>query len=353
MRILIVDELCYPQLGGQQVRFKELAEKWVSFGHDVTITAIDHLGGSPKVENINGVVYNRIISDANYYKSGPFGRKLSTIVLYSLKLRPYFLQKWDLIIFNQFPMLPELFYKFFFKKRAKTALDFVEHRDSNLWRKINRAIINSVDEVICISNHVKNCASLYRKHNLNIIPSLVDTLTCVSKSKKNYVFLGRLEKHKHPEHAIETVIEYNKNYSPKVEFQIVGEGALLESLKAEFTGSPNIKFMGSLDDFEKRTVLENGRVLILPSEREGLPKVVIEAMAYGIPTLTTNYPGNGTQFFVTEEMIGEVGLPTISDLVEKLRKIELNYDYYMKRCNNIKGNYDLTLNSNKYLQIFN
>lgn len=351
MKILIIDELFYP-VGGIQVRFKDLAEQWVGFGHSVTMTAIDHKGNLPEREVINGVIYNRLLKDSNYYKTGKFGRKLSTIVKYSLKLRPYFKEEWDLIIFGQFPVLPQLFYKFFYRKRAKTALDFVEYRDSKLWRVINNIVLNSVDKVVCISEHVKACSLAFRKDNLYVIPSFVDVGKSISKSKTNYIFLGRMEEHKHPEAAVDAVILYNEKYSKAMNLILVGSGNMLEDLKAKYKDISFIKFLGGVDEETKADVLANGRILIFPSEREGLPIVVIEAMSYGIPTITTDYVGNGTQYFVKQENIGLIASPANDAIVDKIAELESNYSFFEERCNQVKQRYDIELLSQKYLTFF-
>lgn len=353
MRILIIDELCYPQLGGIQVRFKALAEEWAILGHEVHVTAIDHIGTSLEQEVINNVVYNRVIKDSNYYKSGPFGRRISTIIKYTIKLRPYLKQNWDMVIFCQFPILPQLFYKYFYKKRAKTVLDFVEHRSSKLWKIINHNIINAADKVVCVSEHVRRCAYAYRKDNMYVMPSFVDTSNCITESRSNYIFLGRLEEHKHPEFAIEAVVEYNKTYNKKIQLDVVGNGNMYDELKSKYSGIPDVKFAGRVDEQQKQKLLANGRMLILPSEREGLPIVVIEAMAYGIPTITTDYPGNGTKFFVDENQIGLVASPSVTDIVNKIREMEENYDKFVNKCIGIKGNYDIKLISKNYINLFN
>jgi len=351
MKILIVDELFYP-LGGIQVRFKDLAEQWVKSGHSVTMTAIDHLGTSAEHEIINGVSYNRLMKDTGYYKSGHFGRGISAIIKYSVKLHPYFKQDWDLIIFGQFPMVPQVFYKLFYKKRAQTALDLVEYRDSKLWRLINRVIINTVDKVICISEHVKERANNYRSNNLYIIPSFVDTKQAMPESKTNYIFLGRMEEHKHPEVAVEAVLEYNKVYNKNMQLKLVGSGNMLDTLVSKYGDNPNITFLGGVSEQVKRDVLANGRMLIFPSEREGLPIVVIEAMSYGIPTITTDYPGNGTQFFVKQEGIGKVAQPSLADIVSAINEVEINYSHFTDRCNLVKENYDTEILADRYVELF-
>jgi len=350
MKILIVDELSYP-LGGVQERVKALAEQWVISGHQVTVATIDQTGKLPEKATINGVVNHMVVSDNTYYKSGRFGRKISTIVKFSFKLKPYFKGDWDLIIFCQFPVLPQVFYKFFYKKRATTVLDFVEYRNSKLWRILNNLMINAADHVVCISEHVKRCVQAYRTDHLHVIPSFIDVNNSVSKSKTDYIFLGRMVEHKHPEHAIQAVIEYNKIYNKNKQLSLIGDGTLFEDLKTKYQSNQLIKFWGHVPTAKKREILANGRILILPSEREGLPVVIIEAMSYGIPTVTTDYEGNGGKFFVEEEGIGKIAQPNSRDLADKINELEENYEYFTNRCNEIRDNYDLSLVSKKYLDV--
>lgn len=352
MKILIIDELSYP-VGGVQERVKALAEQWVVLGHSVTIATIDQTAKLSNRSIINGVENHMVVSDAGYYKGGRFGRKISTIIKFSFKLKPYFKGDWNLIIFCQFPMLPQLFYKLFYKKRAITAIDFVEYRDSKLWRVINKIIINTVDHVVCISEHVRDCVHTYRQDNLYVMPSFVDMASSIPQSKTNYIFLGRMEEHKHPEHAIEAVLEYNKIYNKNAQLNLVGDGNLFDFLKNKYADNPFVKFWGHVSTAKKKEILANGRILILPSEREGLPVVIIEALSYGIPTITTDYLGNGGKYFVEKEMIGKVALPVKTDIANKINELEENFTYFTTKCNEIKYKFDLELVSKKYLEIFN
>jgi glycosyltransferase involved in cell wall biosynthesis len=51
---------------------------------------------------------------------------------------------------------------------------------------------------------------------------------------------------------------------------------------------PNIKLLGEREDVQ--VVLRQARVLILPSRREGLPGVILEALACGVPVVCTDLP---------------------------------------------------------------
>lgn len=65
---------------------------------------------------------------------------------------------------------------------------------------------------------------------------------------------------------------------------------MLEELKVRHAQDRNVVFHGFVSDEQKLAVLAKARIFILPSEREGLPKSIVECMACGVPTVTTDYP---------------------------------------------------------------
>lgn len=172
------------------------------------------------------------------------------------------------------------------------ALDFVEYRLSRLWRVINWFMFRTVDHVVCISDPVRAlvATNVGSDDHLSVIPSSVFTSHFRSNGKQHIVFLGRLEPHKHPEHAIASVLAFNRLYAKNAEIHLVGGGGMLEELKVRHAQDRNVVFHGFVSDEQKLAVLAKARIFILPSEREGLPKSIVECMACGVPTVTTDYP---------------------------------------------------------------
>ena len=351
MRILIVAELAYPSIGGQEIRFKDLSESWVKQGHEVTVVTIDHLGDLPSDEVINGVLYKRIISESKYYKGGVLGRKISTIFSFTYKVLPFLKQNWDVMVFGQFPLLPIMANKILSKKGIPKILDFVEFRSSLPWKIINKLIWSSADKIICISKPVMELVQKNTNKQAFTIPSLVNVKECKSIDKKDYVFLGRLVEHKHPDFAIEAVLHYNKKYNKNVRLNLMGGGEMLPKLKELYGNEENIVLHGRVSDQIKGEILSQGRIFLLPSEREGLPMSVVEAMAYGIPTITTKYDGNGTQYFVSEEKIGLVSKPDLEEFADTIMKLESDYQKFVDNCLCVAPNHDLSKMSAKYLEI--
>ena len=94
-----------------------------------------------------------------------------------------------------------------------------------------------------------------------------------------------------------------------------GSGQELEKLKAMAGKCPcSVKFLGRLDQRTLAEWMNQSDVFILPSFYEGLPLVLIEAMACGLRTICTDLPGirpwldmalpgNGTIFVAPPRMI--------------------------------------------------
>lgn len=345
--ILVVDELFYPLIGGTQSRTKNFAEKWIADGHIVSLLVIDHLGDLPTEEAIYGINVIRLYKDAKYYKNGKFGRKISAIFPYAFKVVKYInqSQNFDIIIFNQFPILPAILYKYLGKKNIPTLLDFVEFREGKFWSFLQKVLFKSVDKVAAISDYIHEQV---KKHNTNsiVIPNSVDDFKHpVCLTPQNYIFVGRIEPHKHLEDAIKSVLLLENTNK----LHIVGEGMQYEELRSKYE-SNRIVFHGFLSEQAKNTLLASCKILILPSEREGLPTVVIEAMMSGIPVVTTNYPNNGTRHFVNKEKNGLVAEPNIEDIANKILTIERDYEVYRNNCLEAKHKFNLTENSLKLLK---
>ena len=83
-----------------------------------------------------------------------------------------------------------------------------------------------------------------------------------------------------------------RDQGARVELWVVGNGedrSALERLSAELGIENNVKFLGVRRDVPQ--ILKSCDLLWLLSEHEGLPMVVLEAMAAGVPVVATDVPG--------------------------------------------------------------
>jgi len=100
-------------------------------------------------------------------------------------------------------------------------------------------------------------------------------------------YLGRLSSEKGILQFVEAAAPVRQEMP--VQFVVAGDGPLLESAKALAVDSgvtcEQLTFLGWVPRGEVRAFLQSLRLLVLPSFTEGLPNVVIEAMACGTPVL--------------------------------------------------------------------
>jgi hypothetical protein len=125
MKIGIFTELYYPSVGGQEIRYAELAESLLQLGHTVDVYCIRLSADHPAHEVVSGVSIFRYPLAKNYRKPWikPLKRQVFTVLLYALWVRwmarP---EKYNLMLFNQWPLAHIVFAKK--DARAKSLMDW-------------------------------------------------------------------------------------------------------------------------------------------------------------------------------------------------------------------------------------
>jgi len=103
-------------------------------------------------------------------------------------------------------------------------------------------------------------------------------------------YIGRLSEEKGVMNFVESIPEIIKA-NPNFKVLIGGEGVLKDKIrdyieKKDLTN--NVTLLGWISDEDMPHYLNKLKLLVLPSYTEGLPYIILEAMACGTPVLTTN-----------------------------------------------------------------
>lgn len=131
------------------------------------------------------------------------------------------------------------------------------------------------------------------------------------------LFLSRLLKEKGVYETIEAFRNICKDY-PNVQLTIAGDGEEFNALKKYLKNDKNILMTGNVSGQEKIALFAESDMYCLPSYSEGLPISVLEAMAFGVPVITTKV-GGLKSFFKDGEMGYFVATKNVLDLEQKIR----------------------------------
>ena len=169
----------------------------------------------------------------------------------------------------------------------------VNHREIAL----STAATRLVDEVVCVSED-----SLTQGKLDGIAPKRLRTIwNGIDVERFAYrgpnaagpaVTVARIQ----PEKNIESLLQATAlivREEPGFQLEIAGEGRSLESLKSlakELRIENHVRFLGNIKDVP--ALLSRASIMVLPSLTEGISLTLLEAMAQGLPVVTTRVGGN-------------------------------------------------------------
>lgn len=109
------------------------------------------------------------------------------------------------------------------------------------------------------------------------------------------LFVGRLVEQKGLRYLIETLPAVQAKSPSPVELLVVGDGPAMPALQQQATDlglSNAVRFAGWQQRAAMPGLYQSADVFAFPSFEEGMPNVVLEAMASGLPIVTTDIYGN-------------------------------------------------------------
>ena len=166
-----------------------------------------------------------------------------------------------------------------------------------------------VNNVVCNSEFTKNLFKKINFENKNIkviypgvsnFKNIIEEEVELIDGTPTLLTLARLEKRKGHEYILKAISNL-KNQHPKIRYIIAGEGEerpLLENLVKSLNISKNVIFIGSINDDQKKYILNKTDLMIMPTldetkklSIEGFGISYIEAALFGIPSIASNVGG--------------------------------------------------------------
>ena len=150
--------------------------------------------------------------------------------------------------------------------------------------------VSSYDQNIGISSGVINKKSSVVIHNGVAVP---DISKKEAKEKTTIIFAGRLSAPKRQDVFLKSIALLDSEIKNKININIIGDGPNKESIENlyESLGLNSLVSIKSLPTELMGKEYSNSDILVLISDYEAFPMVIIEAMSYGLPVVVSSVGG--------------------------------------------------------------
>lgn len=299
MRIdFVITEL---YVGGAERCLTELAAGMASAGDEVRVFS---LGSLPSDER--GSLVKRLTDCGVEVSSGDANTSLQVISAYS-QLRKW-LSRSNADVCQTFLHHANVLGMFAAKSAGiRTRVAGIRVAEAKGLRcRIERYALKSSQSVICVSEAVEKFAASHlgcSESKLTVIPNGVDANFFSSAEKFDWtqigwpndaavsLFVGRL----HPQKGIELLQSKVDELAPRGSNRrllLVGDGPLRAELEswAANCGPDQVQLLGWRPDVD--SLMASSRLVVLPSRYEGMPNVILEAMASGKPVVCSRVEGS-------------------------------------------------------------
>lgn len=164
-----------------------------------------------------------------------------------------------------------------------------------------------VDGFVFQTNGAKKCFSSNIQKKSTVIHNAIeinkDQLVDVEKSN-TIISVGRLHRQKNFSVLIKAMGILREDF-PSYILEIYGEGELRKTLQSEIDSlglHDTVKLMGNTKQIYEK--MQKSEVFALTSDFEGMPNVLMEAMALGLPCVTTDCSPGGARELIDDQFNG-------------------------------------------------
>lgn len=183
-----------------------------------------------------------------------------------------------------------------FQERFRSIYKLIGPFEKIIWKKADALVANSqgLKRLAC---------DFYDKREIQIITNGVDEKWLQNGARQvdshdneiRLLFVSRLIERKGLQFILPELGRVNEQTGKKVTLTIVGDGPYrpeLERIVAENHLTDLVEFAGQKNKSELPPYYQTADIFILPSKKEGMPNVVLEAMASGLPIVMTPCEGS-------------------------------------------------------------
>jgi glycosyltransferase involved in cell wall biosynthesis len=281
-----------PEMGGAEVFTREVAKRWVKWGHEVTLFTSE-FPNCRREEVLDGVRVVRagrrylVYWEAKRHYRKRFSKEGYDVVIDEVNTRPFltprFVNNGEKIV----ALIHQLAREYWFYETPFPLSYIGYHFLEDRWLR------NYVDvPTVTVSESTRRDLLDLGFKKVFVVPvGLNFTPLSEVPEKEKYpviAYAGRLKRAKRVDHAIRAFKIVKEKFSD-AELWVIGDGSYRKYL--EKVAGEGVKFFGQLSNEERRRLLARAWVLVNPSIREGFGLNVLEANALGTPCVAYDVAG--------------------------------------------------------------
>ena len=334
--VALVSDAIFPyHHGGKEIRYYELSRRLAGRA-DVQIYTM-HWWNGPRVRKDEEVTFRAISPLLPLYTHDR--RSLRQAIIFALACMRLLVSPFDVLEADHVPYLQILVLRFVATiKRKRLVVTWHEAWGRSYWRHylgwagsaawfVEKLAMRLPDHIIAASPHTAERLrkTLGTRASITIAPNGID-LEAVRSSypdaaTTDLVVVSRLIAHKRIDMLLDAVALLHAQGVP-VTCRIIGDGPERENLRNQVRVQGLERAVDFRHDVREQkevyALIKAAKVFVFPSAREGFGIAVLEALACGVPVVTTSAPDNLAQHLVAQSSRGTVcdsTVPAIADAV--------------------------------------
>ena len=325
--------------GGKEQRYAEVTRR-LSHDCDVRVFTMKWWVGD-RVLHIDDVEYVAICPKTALYSGAR--RSLFEASIFGLACLKLMVTQFDALEADHIPFAPLFALRAVCTvRRKRLVVTWHEVWGKELWQDylgpklgylawwVERGSMLMPDHIVAASSQTADRLRPYvrRGTRIDVAPNgldleLIRRVEPVAK-RTDLVFVGRLLAHKHVDLLLEAMALLAKE-GHRLTCRVIGQGPELDRLREQARDLQIECEVEFLDDVEDQAtvyaLLKAADIFVFPSVREGFGMSVLEAIACGLPVVTTCAPDNHSSALVERTGRGIVCEPTGPDVARAIQRL--------------------------------
>lgn len=335
---LVTDSIFPYHCGGREVRYYELSKRLAERA-ELHLYTMRWWGG-PRVFKDQAVTFHGISRLRPMYTRNR--RSLRQAIFFALACTKLLVSRFDVLEADHMPLLQILVLRLVATlRRKRLVVTWHEVWGHSYWRQylgrvgfiawfIEYLAMRLPDHIIAASSYTAErlSAQLGTRASITIAPNGID-LEAVRNTYPHHaatdlVVVSRLMPHKRIGMLLEAVASLHAE-GQFVTCRVIGDGPDREALRDQVQAlgiEQAVEFRHDIrEQKEVYELVKAAKVFVFPSAREGFGIAVLEALACGLPVITTSAPDNLAQYLVARSSSGVICDSTASAIAEAVKSL--------------------------------